>query len=55
MNKKFGFVKYLDYFGGTQYEIWNNEEYGINLVKTEILFESDDYNEVVNFKNNYGI
>lgn len=53
MNKEFAFVKYIDYFNQEHFEIWNREEYGINLVLSTILFQSDDYKEVDNFRNNY--
>jgi hypothetical protein len=53
MNHKFAFVKYTDVFGKEHFEICNKEEYGINLVETTILFQDDDYNLVMAFKDEY--
>lgn len=48
MKKKY-VVALLHTFVGDRIQIMDREEYGLALCKSEILFESDDYKEAVEF------
>lgn len=53
MTKKWGFCKYTDYFGNVHEKMFSYDEWCCAMVVGEVIFESDNYAEVDEFRNNY--